>query len=97
MATCGTPTSTPPELQEPGEDEPINGLRRIADCDGDGRPDLVVQTQEQIVCEGSCGDTSPRTIRTRAYVIPARDIRPGSIVLGSAKAGIAGERDEEEG
>jgi hypothetical protein len=68
-------------------EEQIRNLRRVGDCDGDGRPELVVETFESD-CDGLiCIDTSTGTERFRAYVISGnRAGKPGLIKLSSSEA-----------
>ncbi|WP_026910190.1 hypothetical protein [Patulibacter minatonensis] len=84
----------PLEIRWTREARPVNGLRRVADCDGDRRPELVVQTSEDR-CPGGCSETGPRTRRLRAYVVSGRDARAGRVRVGGRRAPLAHTVDED--
>jgi hypothetical protein len=69
------------------DEEQIDNIRRVDDCDGDGRPDLVVETMEDDCDDFICIDTSSGVTRYRAYVISGKRAgKSGTVTLASDEA-----------
>jgi hypothetical protein len=70
----------------------VTKLLRTPDCDGDGRPELVVGTTEQD-CTDGCDEGYPVLARLRVYIVAlARVNARGDLRLGAPDAPLAAER-----